>query len=284
MTAPPNTREILALAADATSRTVRNPALLGLLLLTHFLVAGLAWLWTAQVLGTELRGRPAPDLFTWVAMINQEPRLLFELLTAGGSTLALYLVTGALVAVVILCRFAEVSVGRALRRPFLRLLLLRGMIIVAAAAMLAGLWFTVAPLSSRFHELDNELLILALHLLIALPFMIPLLVVLCVAHYAQVMLIRLDMGVFGALGRGLKLVHARPLAAGGLWVAGWGAWILVAVVFTLPGLESLVLAQVGVLVRVAIHLWMYAAGWEVSALGLEPLSLGQREGARPSPT
>ena len=265
MTARTHTRGLLALATAATTRAVRSPALFVVLLLAHLLVAGLAWLWTAQVLGSELRGRPAPDLFTWVAMIQQQPRLLSSLLTAGGCTVALYFVMGALAAAVLLCRFAEGSVGHAMRRPFLRILLLRGGILLASAAMLAGLWFTVAPLSPRLHQLDNELLIMGLYMAVALPFVLPLLFLLCLTHYAQALLIRHDLGVFGALGRGLKLVHARPLAAMGLWGSGWAAWLLVGVVFTLPGLESLVLAQVGVLIRVGVHLWMYAAGWEVSA-------------------
>lgn len=267
MTAPMTSQpRFAAMAAAATGRAVRSPALLGILLAAHYLVAGLSWLWTAQILGPGLRGQPGPELFSWVAMIQAEPALLGSLLTAAGCGLALYWVVGAVAAAVAYGRFAEVSDGRALRRPFGRILLLRGLILLLSAAMLAGLWFTVAPLSPRFHELDNELLIMGLHLLVALPFLTPLLVLLCVAHYAQAILVRREQGVLAALAAGLKLVHASPLAAGGLWVTGWLAWILVSAALTLPGLEAAAWAQVAVVSRVAIHLWMVAAGWEVAKL------------------
>ncbi len=256
----------LALASQASGRAVRHPGVLLFLVLAHAAVATLSWLWSAQVLGPVLRDMPAPDLFTWMALVQQEHDLLGRLLLAGGCALVLQLVVGALAADITLGAFAGVRRVDRTHRPFLRILLLRLMLLATAAAMLAGLWFTVAPLSERFHEQDNELWIMALHLLTALPFLLPLLFILCVAHYAQALLVRQRVGVFRALQEGLKLVHARPAPALGLWLTGWGFWIAVAAALTLPGLESVLVAQIAVAIRIVIHLWMYAAAWELSTL------------------
>ena len=257
---------LLALAAAAFSRTARSHWLFAILYLAHLGVASLGWIWTSQALGPVMQNRPAPDLFAWMALAQQDSGVMFQLTAAGSIVLALQFVVGALAAALVLTRFAELGVGHALKRPFLCIILLRLLVLALAAAMLVGLWFTVAPLSGRFHEQDNELLIMGLHLLVAIPFLLPLLFMFCVAHYAQAVMVRHRLGFFRALAEGLRLVHERPGAALGLWLSGWIAWIAVAAALTLPGLESVVLAQVAVAMRVVIHLWMYAAAWEVTKL------------------
>ncbi len=255
--------KLLTLAADATKRAVRSPGLLGVLCLLHFASAGAVWLWADHVLGPQLQGRPGPDLFTWAALAQGHRALLPRLIGGDTVLLVLQFVLGALAAALTLGRFSRISTGHACKGPFLWLLAMRLLVLIAAAAMICGLWFTLAPASMTFRQADNELLIIGLHLITAVPFLLPVLLMLCVLHYAQALLVQGKIGLFAALAGGLRLVHSRPGAAFGLWLIGWTGWLVVGAVLFLPGLDEPFLAEAAALIRVGIHLWMLAASWEL---------------------
>ncbi len=253
-----------ALAAGAVSRALRSPGLLGMLVGFHLISVMVSWLWSLSELGVPLQGRPAPDLFTWAVLVQQEPALLRRLLTAGACVLGLHLVLGALAASVMLCRFSGRPLRAAVGGPWLRLLALRVVALVASAALGAGAWFSLVPLSRTLHAADNELEIMVLHLLAALPFVLVLALVHCVAHYAQVLLVVRGVGTLAAPGAALRLLTDRPRPAMLLWATGWLAWGAVTAAAALPGLDYVAVAMVAALLRLMIHLWMWAAGYEVA--------------------
>ncbi len=258
MTARPTTTPGVALAALRALRG-QLPLLLALYGVNLAFTA-LTWALGSRALSVVLEGRPALDLLGWAALLRAHPGLPLQLgLAAAGLGLG-YLLVSTFLAGATLARLGGAAALRGGRAHLWGLLRLRLLCWALLAALGLGLTFTAPDLYRQSLWLDDDRAPALLQAGLALLFALPAAVVALALHYGQALLVlRPRRGPVRAALDAFALLHRRPLRCLALWLAAWAAWAAVTLAFGAAPVTAPLLAQGAALLRVAVHLWSYAA-------------------------
>jgi hypothetical protein len=255
---------LLDIARESVRDVVQSPGLLLLLLAANLMAGAALWVLAGIALGPVLSGRPEPDLAGWMAIFESHVQQLRWLLLASGGVGLGYLLLNTLLAGAVLERLRS---GAGLLRgalghlsALLRLRLLAGLLLAAPITA----WVFAAPeLYERSLALDTDWLPAAIQGGLALLLCPPLLATLLLLHLGQAR-VALGAGPVRALRGALGLLRRRLGLCLGLYLLGWLAWAAVTAAVGSGQISSVALAQLAVLLRVAIHLWSYATALRIA--------------------
>ena len=246
-------------AASGARDVARRPGLLLLLLAANLLITAALGLIFSRLLGPALDGHPPPDLLAWAALYREQPALLWRLAAAMGSAALVYTLASAPLSGAALSGLAGRGCARGALRHLWPLLAMRLAGQLTAAALLAlwgvGAWWTYQlPLPL----VDDRAPALA-QALLALPWAALLLGVALLHHFGQCLCVERALGPLRALAAAARLLRRRLVPCALIWFAGWLVWLLITLATGRLPVDHPLLAQLGVALRVAVHLWMLAA-------------------------
>lgn len=268
---------IRAILGQAMADAAQHPGLLVALYLLNLAAGAAAGFAFARILGPELAGRPAPDLFQWAVLTRTTPGLVVELILTGFVVAAVYLLGGAAAAGGALERLGGGSALAGVRHlpRLLGLRVLLGVPVLGLSTLwvVCGRWLW--PISLGLADDRGPLLVQAA---VALAMVGPILWLLLVHHYAQALIVG-GQGLLRALAAAARLCRRAPLRCLGVWVCCWSSWVGVTLLFGFAPVEHPVAAQIAVALRVVVHIWSLAAARRVA--GLSPSASRPRSAPGP---
>jgi len=253
-------RQVAAIGGRALVAVGRHPLLFCLVYGTHLIFALLGWGLAVFLAGPYLAGRPATALPEWAFLARLLEAEALRAAAAGACLLGGYWIAGSALAAVVLRRLRRLPALSRFWRCWGRLLLLRATQAIAVAALLLGWWVAARHLHQLCLRWTDDRLHVAVQAAVALCFALPSLSVLVIGHYAQ-LLVAAGQGAAKAVIGSLALLRRRCGLATLLYLTGWAMWGALALLGWGGGAGELAVGQLGVLGRVALHLWIYAAAW-----------------------
>jgi hypothetical protein len=250
----------VAIGSRALVTVGRHPRLLALLCGVHLLFALLGWGLAALLLGRWLAGRPVAGLPEWALLVRGQPGAALHAVVAAACVVLGYWLAESALATIVLRRQRGLPALSRWTRCWVQLALLRLLVALAAAALLAGWWLSAGRLYHLSLCWTDDRIHVVIQLSVALCFALPLLFVLLLGHFAQP-LVAVGQTAHWALRGSLALLRRRTVMAAALYLLGWGMWGALATLGWGDNGGGLVIAQLVMVARVALHLWTCAAAW-----------------------